>query len=80
MSLPFLGLFLCGFGYVGCASFWQGSTGASLRRMFSGLTARRATIVVPPPAHPVMNVRRKTVTGEIVLADAPSLRAPETSL
>ena len=27
MSLPFLGLFLCGFGYVGWVSLWQGSVG-----------------------------------------------------
>ena len=80
MSLPFLGLFLYGFGYVGCVSLWQGSAGASLRRAFSLLTGNRGTVVVPPPAHPVMNTRRKAVTGEIVLADGPSLRAPETSL
>ena len=71
MSLPFLGLFLCGFGYVGCVSLWQGSAGASLRRAVSLLTGNRGTVVVPPPAHPVMNARRKAVTGEIVLADAP---------
>jgi cellulose synthase/poly-beta-1,6-N-acetylglucosamine synthase-like glycosyltransferase len=80
MSLPFLGLFLYGFGYVGCVSLWQGSAGASLRRAVSLLTGNRGTVVVPPPAHPVMNARRKAVTGEIVLADGPSLRAPETSL
>ena len=78
MSLPFLGLFLCGFGYVGCVSLWQGSAGASLRRAVSLLTGNRGTVVVPPPAHPVMNVRRKAVTGEIVRADAPALRQPET--
>ena len=44
------------------------------------LTGSRGTVVVPPPAHPVMNMRRKAVTGEIVLADGPSLRAPETSV
>jgi cellulose synthase/poly-beta-1,6-N-acetylglucosamine synthase-like glycosyltransferase len=76
MSLPFLGLFLCGFGYVGSVSLWQGNVGAALRRAFG----RRGTVVVPPPAHPVINVRRKAVTGEIVLGDAPSLRAPETSV
>ena len=35
MSLPFLGLFLYGFGYVGWVSLWQGSVGASLRRAFA---------------------------------------------
>src|SRR5262252_5863545 len=51
MSLPFLGLFLCGFGYVGWVSLWQGGVGVALRRAFG----RRGTVVVPPPAHPVIN-------------------------
>jgi hypothetical protein len=76
MSLPFLGLFLAGFGYVGWVSLWQGSVGAALRRAFG----RRGTVVVPPPAHAVMNVRHAAVTGELVLGDTPALRAPETSI
>jgi len=75
MSLPFLGLFLCGFGYVGWVSLWQGGVGVALRRAFG----RRGTLVVPPPAHTVLP-KRRTITGEIVLADAPSLRAPERSI
>jgi len=75
LSLPFLGLFLCGFGYVGWVSLWQGGVGVALRRAFG----RRGTLVVPPPAHTVLP-KRRTITGEIVLADAPSLRAPERSI
>jgi cellulose synthase/poly-beta-1,6-N-acetylglucosamine synthase-like glycosyltransferase len=85
LSLPFLGLFLCGFGYVGSVSLWQGSVGISLRRAFARVAGRRGTVVVPPPAHVVpqpvsaVSVRRKAATGEIVLSDAPSLRQPETA-
>ncbi len=81
LSLPFLGLFLCGFGYVGWVSLWQGGIGVAMRRMVAGLTGRRGSSVVVPPAYvpPVMNIRRKAVTGEIVLADSPALRAPETT-
>src|SRR5262252_5621246 len=76
MSLPFLGLFLCGFGYVGAVSVWQGSVGIALRRAFS---RRNRVVVVPPPAFPVPAAKqRKTITGEIVLPDAPALRQPST--
>jgi cellulose synthase/poly-beta-1,6-N-acetylglucosamine synthase-like glycosyltransferase len=51
ISVPFLLLFLCGFGYVGWGSVWQGSVGASLRARL-GLR-RRGTTVVPPPAYVV---------------------------
>jgi cellulose synthase/poly-beta-1,6-N-acetylglucosamine synthase-like glycosyltransferase len=82
LSLPFLGLFLCGFGYVGWVSLWQGGIGLSMRRMFAGLAGHRGSSVVVPPAYvpPVMNIRRKAVTGEIIIAEAPALRAPETSV
>jgi len=78
LSLPFLGLFLCGFGYVGWVSLWQGGVGISLRRMFSG---RGRVVVVPPPAFPVpaVTTRRKAITGEIVLPDAPALPQPSTT-
>ncbi|MDZ4695890.1 MAG: glycosyltransferase family 2 protein [Deltaproteobacteria bacterium] len=33
ISLPFLGLFLFGYGYVGLTSLWQGSFGQSVRRV-----------------------------------------------
>ena len=67
LSLPFLGLFLCGFGYVGWVSLWQGGVGIAMRRMFAGLAGHRGSTVVVPPAYvpPVMNIRRKAVTGEI---------------
>ena len=74
MSLPFLGLFLCGFGYVGWVSLWQGGLGMALRRAFAG----RGRVVVPPPAFQVSK-RRDTITGEIVLPDAPALQHPETT-
>ena len=35
----------------------------SLRHAFAQLTGRRGTVVMPPPAHPIINIRRKAVTG-----------------
>ncbi len=49
ISVPFLVLFLCGFGYVGWGSVWQGSFGSALRARL-GLR-QRGTAVVPPPAY-----------------------------
>jgi len=51
ISVPFLLLFMCGFGYVGWGSVWQGSLGGALRARL-GLR-RRGTAVVPPPAYVV---------------------------
>jgi cellulose synthase/poly-beta-1,6-N-acetylglucosamine synthase-like glycosyltransferase len=48
LSMPFLALFLCGFGYVGILSFWQGQIGQALRQ----LTARRSEVVVNAPVFP----------------------------
>jgi cellulose synthase/poly-beta-1,6-N-acetylglucosamine synthase-like glycosyltransferase len=85
LSLPFLGLFLSGFGYVGWVSLWQGGFGVSVRHAFARLTGRVGSVVVPPPAFPIapvapiISVRRKAVTGEIIRTDAPALRAPETT-
>ena len=80
LSLPFLGLFLCGFGYVGWVSLWQGGVGASLRQAFARLAGHRGTVVMPPPAHAVpLAKRHEPLTGEIVLADGPALRRPETT-
>ena len=45
ISMPFLCLFLCGFGYVGWGSLWQGGVGVALR----GLFGRRGVTVVAPP-------------------------------
>ena len=78
LSIPFLGLFLCGFGYVGWLSLWQGGIGVSLRRAFSA--RRGSTAVVPPPAYPVMRptANSEVLTGELVVND-PALRAPENA-
>jgi cellulose synthase/poly-beta-1,6-N-acetylglucosamine synthase-like glycosyltransferase len=84
MSLPFLGLFLCGFGYVGAVSLWQGIAGASLRRLFSARS--RAVAVVPPPAYSVVRAidgDAPLLAGEMLVTDGPedsvTLRAPETA-
>jgi hypothetical protein len=77
LSLPFLGLFLCGFGYVGWVSLWQGGVGVSLRRAFAGFVGRGRG-VMPPPSVQVAK-RRDTITGDIVLPDAPALGQPETA-
>jgi cellulose synthase/poly-beta-1,6-N-acetylglucosamine synthase-like glycosyltransferase len=59
MSIPFLGLFLAGFGYVGWVSLWQGGVGLAARGFFARLFGRReaTTVVVPPPAFVVMNAK-----------------------
>ena len=62
ISIPFLCLFLCGFGYVGWGSVWQGGVGAALRGAFG----RRGVTVVAPPAYPVVAGVRLT-SGEIVV-------------
>jgi glycosyltransferase involved in cell wall biosynthesis len=57
LSLPFLMLFLCGFGYVGWMSLWQGNEGAWLRNVAARVRVRPAgRVVVPPPAYPVLAV------------------------
>ena len=67
ISIPFLCLFLCGFGYVGWGSVWQGGFGAALRGAFG----RRGVTVVAPPAYPVVAGRATdTLSGEIVVGDA----------
>ena len=80
MSLPFLALFLCGFGYVGWVSLWQGGVGLALRQALGG--RRRGVAVVPPPSYAVLRNQgadgADVLAGEIVVADA-SLRAPETA-
>jgi len=75
LSVPFLGLFLAGFGYVGWVSLWQGGIGMAVRSRF----ARRATAVVPPPAYPVINRHAGDVlTGEIVLASGKTQLPPSS--
>jgi len=66
ISIPFLCLFLCGFGYVGWGSVWQGSLGAALR----GLFGRRGVTVVAPPAYAVMAGRPTALSDELVVTDA----------
>ncbi len=66
ISIPFLCLFLCGFGYVGWGSVWQGGFGAAVRGAFG----RRGVTVVAPPAYPVVAGRSNDLSGEIVVADA----------
>ncbi|HEY4393493.1 MAG TPA: hypothetical protein VGP64_05505, partial [Polyangia bacterium] len=64
ISIPFLCLFLCGFGYVGWGSVWQGSMGAAVRR----LLGRDGVTVVVPPAYPVVAGRATdSLSGEIVI-------------
>jgi cellulose synthase/poly-beta-1,6-N-acetylglucosamine synthase-like glycosyltransferase len=66
LSIPFLCLFLCGFGYVGWGSVWQGSFGAAMRGVFG----RRGVTVVPPAAYPVVAGRANdSLSGEIVVGD-----------
>jgi cellulose synthase/poly-beta-1,6-N-acetylglucosamine synthase-like glycosyltransferase len=70
ISIPFLCLFLCGFGYVGWGSVWQGSLGAALRGAFDR-RGRRGVTVVPPPAYPVVAGRATdSLSGEIVIDEA----------
>jgi cellulose synthase/poly-beta-1,6-N-acetylglucosamine synthase-like glycosyltransferase len=66
ISIPFLCLFLCGFGYVGWGSVWQGGFGAAVR----GLFGRRGVTVVAPPAYPVMAGRVSDLSGEITVGEA----------
>ncbi len=53
LSMPFLMLFLFGFGYVGLLSMWQGHVGFLLRGAFAGRAGRR-TVVVAPRSFPVL--------------------------
>jgi hypothetical protein len=60
MSMPFLALFLAGFGYVGWVSLWQGGVGVAIRTFamrFYPARRRAVPIVVPilpPPAFPLL--------------------------
>jgi hypothetical protein len=74
MSIPFLGLFLAGFGYVGWVSLWQGGVGLAIRNGFVGafarLLPRHTTTVVPPPPLVVMKGATETVSSsELVFED-----------
>jgi hypothetical protein len=59
VSMPFLALFLWGFGYVGLLSLWQGDLGLAARRWASDLVRRERTVaVVPPPAFGAVPLRK----------------------
>jgi cellulose synthase/poly-beta-1,6-N-acetylglucosamine synthase-like glycosyltransferase len=53
LSMPFLGLFLCGYGYVGGASLWQGKLARAFRKLFptteAPITAGVPVSALPPP-------------------------------
>jgi cellulose synthase/poly-beta-1,6-N-acetylglucosamine synthase-like glycosyltransferase len=54
LSMPFLALFLCGYGYVGGASLWQGNLGRAVREFFTRtpaveVTEPDAVMPMPPP-------------------------------
>ena len=74
LSVPFLGLFLCGFGYVGWLSLWQGNVGLSFRRM---LASRRHGLAVVPPAPFKVTRQTDSMVGEIVVAESTALGASE---
>ena len=47
LSMPFLALFLCGYGYVGGASLWQGAVGQSVRALAVRLRPPRPLLGSP---------------------------------
>jgi hypothetical protein len=74
LSMPFLGLFLCGFGYVGWVSLWQGGVGLAVRGAVVRLFEKRGatTVIVPPPAFAVMNAK-STGDGRVFAGDRDAL-------
>jgi cellulose synthase/poly-beta-1,6-N-acetylglucosamine synthase-like glycosyltransferase len=86
LSMPFLALFLCGFGYVGWVSLWQGGIGLAARRFFGRFApARRSVQVVPPPAYPMLGSSLPGAVGglgvgdRVGLADRPRASASSSS-
>jgi cellulose synthase/poly-beta-1,6-N-acetylglucosamine synthase-like glycosyltransferase len=78
MSIPFLGLFLAGFGYVGWVSLWQGGIGVAVRGALARLAPRgRAKVVVPPPPFVVMNAKAAPARDAYEPADALGASAVE---
>ena len=63
LSIPFLALFLCGFGCVGWLSLWQGGAG------------RGAVKVVPPPAYVVMRTKSQPGPRDEIILDDETLDA-----
>jgi hypothetical protein len=88
LSMPFLALFLCGFGYVGWVSLWQGGVGVAARRLVAralpfGVAARWSAYsvgspVVPPPAFPVLGGARGAVGDGVGRATERGLRVNPT--
>jgi hypothetical protein len=71
ISIPFLALFLSGFGYVGWVSLWQGGVGLAARAGVARLLRRRTVSVVPPTPYVVIRTASQAAAGdEIVLDDA----------
>ena len=70
--MPFLALFLCGFGYVGWVSLWQGGVGVSIRAFGARfIPARRRAVpivvpIVPPPAYPLLGSKLTDLNIETV--------------
>jgi hypothetical protein len=76
MSMPFLALFLAGFGYVGWVSLWQGGFGVAIRAFATRLyPARRRAVpivvpILPPPAFPLLGSKLTDLNMETVGGDA----------
>jgi hypothetical protein len=76
LSMPFLALFLCGFGYVGWVSLWQGGVGVAIRAFGARfIPARRRAVpivvpivvpVLPPPAFPLLGSKLTDLNIETV--------------
>jgi hypothetical protein len=73
ISIPFLALFLCGFGYVGWVSLWQGGVGLAARAAFARLLRRRSVTVVPPPAYVVIRSKAQALGGDEIALDDDAL-------
>ncbi len=88
LTMPFLGLFLVGFGYVGGASLWQGEIGQSIQSVLDRLrpaptmpAAAPAPLLRPEPvgAVPAIHLAEEWGTGSaigLVPGDGTSSRLP----
>jgi cellulose synthase/poly-beta-1,6-N-acetylglucosamine synthase-like glycosyltransferase len=65
LSMPFIGLFLFGFAYVGVSSVAQGGVGAFVRGIFS----RSTRTVVAPPARSMLGNRPASLVDMTELAE-----------
>jgi cellulose synthase/poly-beta-1,6-N-acetylglucosamine synthase-like glycosyltransferase len=61
LTMPFLGLFLVGFGYVGGSSLWQGELGRTIQAVFS----RRPGSSLPAPAPMAGSLLRPDPVGAV---------------